>query len=212
MDPLVVEAALNGGTPKSRNRNVPRAPEEITRDALACLDAGAAIIHTHIEDFDTTGEAAAERYLDGWKPILAARPDVILASTSARGAMSRERFGHYRPLADHGMRMGALDTGSVNLASRGRDGLPGARQFVYTNSFQEIADLIALHEAAQLGPSIAVYEPGFLRTVLAYDRAGRLPRGAMSNSISAAATIFSMASPAMSHSVCRRQRRRSRHI
>jgi len=124
MDPLVIEAALNGGTPKSRNRHLPRTAEEITRDAFACLGAGAAIIHSHIEDFAATGEAAAESCLDGWRPVLAARPDVIFASTSARGATSRERFGHCRPLADRGMRMAALDTGSVNLASHGPDGLP----------------------------------------------------------------------------------------
>jgi 3-keto-5-aminohexanoate cleavage enzyme len=179
MTPLIIEAALNGGTPKARNRHVPRAPEEIAADALACLAAGAAIIHTHIEDFSATGQAAADRYLAGWRPVLAARPDAILACTVAGGATFEDRFGHYRPLAEAGMRMGALDTGSVNLASHGADGLPGATQFVYINSYKDISGLMALHAAAGLGPSVAVYEPGFLRTVLAYDRAGRLPSGCM---------------------------------
>jgi len=177
--PVVIEAALNGGTPKARNPHVPKAPSEIAEDALACLDAGAAIIHTHIDDLSTTGETAAERYLEGWRPILAARPDVILCSTVATGATPQERFAHYRPLAAEGMRMGSLDPGSVNLGTQGDDGLPGRRGFVYTNSYSDIAYLVALHDETHLGPSIAVYEPGFLRTVLAYDRAGRLPRGAL---------------------------------
>jgi 3-keto-5-aminohexanoate cleavage enzyme len=179
MDALVIEAALNGGTPKSRNPNVPKTPVEVAEDALRCLEAGAAIVHTHIADFNMTGEAAAACYLEGWGPALAARPDAILCSTVAGGRTLDERFGHYRTLARGGMRMGSFDPGSVNLANHGDDGLPGGRQFVYANSFADIAHLVALLEETGLGPSIAIYEPGFLRTTLAYHRAGRLPRGAL---------------------------------
>jgi 3-keto-5-aminohexanoate cleavage enzyme len=179
MDPLVIEAALNGATPKSRNSNVPITPAEIAADALACIEAGAAIIHTHVDDFALNGEAATARYMEGWAPVLAAHPDVTLCSTIARGTTPEERFGHCQPLARMGMRMGVLDPGSVNLASNGRDGLPGGIQTVYTNTFADIAYLMALNEAARLGPSIAIYEPGFLRTTLAYHRAGRLPPGSL---------------------------------
>jgi len=61
LGPVVIEAALNGATPKSRNPHVPTTPEEITADALACMNAGAAIVHTHIDDITLTGAAAAER-------------------------------------------------------------------------------------------------------------------------------------------------------
>ena len=43
MEPLIIEVALNGGTPKSRNPNVPVLPAEITAVALAAFHAGAAI-------------------------------------------------------------------------------------------------------------------------------------------------------------------------
>jgi 3-keto-5-aminohexanoate cleavage enzyme len=179
MDPLIIEAALNGATPKSRNPHTPIRPDEIARDALACLEAGAAIIHSHVDDFALTGEAAAARYMEGWAPVLAARPDAILCCTVARGERFAERFGHLPLLARAGMRMGVFDPGSVNLATQGEDGLPGAVQTVYTNTFHHIARLAALHAEAGLGPSYAVYEPGFLRTILAYDRAGRTPPGAL---------------------------------
>ena len=61
--PVIIEAAINGATSKERNPNSPLAPEEIAADALACLAAGAAIIHNHIDDFSLTGEVAARRYL-----------------------------------------------------------------------------------------------------------------------------------------------------
>lgn len=179
MQPLIIEVALNGGTPKARNAQVPRSPAEITADALACMAAGAAIVHSHIDSLQMTGEAAAARYLEGWSPVLAARPDAILCATVAFAVTPEARFGHYAPLAAAGMRMGSLDPGSVNLASHGADGLPGAQQIVYATSFADIAYLVDLHIVSKLGPSIAIYEPGFLRAVLAYERAGRLPPGAL---------------------------------
>ena len=41
--PVIIEAAINGATPKSRNSHVPRSVDEIVVDAVACVDAGAAI-------------------------------------------------------------------------------------------------------------------------------------------------------------------------
>ncbi len=177
MDPLIIEAALNGGTPQSRNPNTPRTPDEIAVDALACLDAGATVIHTHIQGLKQTGDEASDAYIAGWKPVLEAKPDTIIYGTVAEGRDVETRFGHYRALADAGMRMGAFDPGSVNLATQGPDGLP-AMSFVYQTSFKDIAGLAELLTQARLGPAIAIYEPGWLRATLAYEKAGRLPQGA----------------------------------
>ncbi len=178
MTPLIIEAALNGGTPKARNPNVPKTPGEVVRDALACLDAGAAIIHSHPDKLRLTGEEAARSYMAAWAPILDERPDTILSATIANASDFEGRFGHYRSLSDTGMRMATFDPGSINLANHGPDGLPGPMSFVYQTTYADIAALVDLLADARLGPSIAVYEPGFLRTTLAYERAGRLPAGA----------------------------------
>ena len=45
------------------------------------LEAGAAVIHNHIEDYKLTGEAAAKRYLEGWTEVVKLRPDAILCAT-----------------------------------------------------------------------------------------------------------------------------------
>lgn len=178
MEPLIIEAALNGGTSKRRNPNTPKTPDEIAAAAIACLDAGATVIHTHLDSLRQTGDEAAQAYIAGWTPVLAARPDTILYGTVAEGRDVETRFGHYRALAAAGMRMGAFDPGSVNLASHGPDGLPGSQSFVYRTSFKDIAGLVALLDETRLGPAIAIYEPGWLRATLAYEKAGRLPAGA----------------------------------
>jgi uncharacterized protein (DUF849 family) len=179
MTPVVIEAAINGATSKARNPHTPTAPDEIARDALACMEAGAAIVHNHIDDFALTGEAAAARYLEGWRPVVAARPDAILYCTVALGGAVAERYGHVPPLAASGaMRMGVLDPGSVNLGSAGDDGLPGGVDFVYSHSYGDVRYVVRQLEEGRLGPSISIFEPGFLRTALVYHRQGRLPRGA----------------------------------
>src|SRR3712207_662850 len=98
MDPLIIEAALNGGTSKRRNPNTPKTSQEIATDALACLDGGATVIHTHLEGLRQTGNEAADAYLAGWAPVLAARPDTIIYGTVAEGRDVETRFGHYRLL------------------------------------------------------------------------------------------------------------------
>lgn len=179
MDPVIIEAAINGVTNKARNPRVPCAPEEIAADALACLEAGAAIVHNHV-DVLGSGAAVAERQLEGWGPILAARPDAILYPTVGFGGDVVARYAHIALLAGAvPMRMSVFDPGSVNLGGIAEDGLPGgAIDFVYTNTFGDIRHMAALCDAHRLGPSISIFEPGFLRATLAYHRAGRLPAGA----------------------------------
>jgi hypothetical protein len=76
-DPVILEVALDGATPRAQNPHVPRTPAEITRDALACLDSGAAIVHNHHDDpmFIADGVHPVEPYVEAWEPVVAARPD-----------------------------------------------------------------------------------------------------------------------------------------
>lgn len=175
--PVIIEAAINGATPKSRNPHVPREPAEIAEDALASIDAGAAIIHNHIDRFGISEAEAAERYLEGWRPIFQVRPDALVYPTIHFGPPLS--YEHLIPLAETGLlRVGLTDPGSVNLGGADADGLPSGG-IVYANSYDTIHRAFEIHHEYRLGPSLAIYEPGFLRTTLAWWRAGRLPAGAM---------------------------------
>jgi uncharacterized protein (DUF849 family) len=178
MRPVIIEVAINGVTPKSRNPHVPIEPAEIADDALACIAAGAAIVHNHIDSGPRTLDAAAERYLEGWRPVLAERPDALLYPTvhfSAEGIS----YEHLVPLAESGaLRIGLVDPGSVNLGGVDGDGVP-VGGFVYANSFDTIERALTICREHRLGPNLAIYEPGFLRATLAWERAGRLPAGAL---------------------------------
>jgi uncharacterized protein (DUF849 family) len=174
---VIIEAAINGGTSKETNPNVPKTAEEVAADALATLDAGAAIIHAHCDPVGGPDDEVAERYLEAFRPVWAKRPDALLYPTINFGAGGLS-FGHLPTMAKEGLRVGLLDPGSVNLGRLGDDGLPSGA-FVYANSFDTIKDVFALHEELGLGPSLAIYEPGFLYTTLLYAKAGKLPAGSM---------------------------------
>ena len=174
-DAVIIEAAINGATTKVRNPNVPITEDELVADAAACFEAGAAIVHHHIPGSGRSGGEAAEVYLGVWRRVLAERPDALWYPTINIGP-SAHWYDHIAPLAESGMlRMSLSDPGSVNLGGR-TDGLPSGR-FVYANSFDDIRHQLDLCHQHELGPSIAIYEPGFLRVVLAYQQADRLPAG-----------------------------------
>lgn len=179
MDPVIIECAINGITTKATNPHVPIDPSEIAADALACIEAGAGIIHNHIDKYGVSAEQAAERYLEAWRTVLAARPDALVYPTIHIDAhTSSISYEHLIPLAKAGIRVGIADPGSVNLGGTDAAGLPTG-PFVYSNSFDTIGRAFEICHQTKLGPSLAIYEPGFLRTTLAWWRAGRLPKGAM---------------------------------
>ena len=176
--PLVIEAAINGETQADRNPNTPRRPDEIIADVGRCLDAGATVIHAHTDDIQLTGRDAADHYLAAWRPILEKRPDTLWYPTLGVGADAAESLSHIEVLAEEvQMRVGLCDPGSTNVGAPDADGLPVG--MVYANSYEDTRVALDQCERLGLGPSLAIYEPGWLRTVLAFHRAGRLPRGAM---------------------------------
>ena len=162
--PVIIEVAINGGNPAA-----PRTPEEIAACASACIDGGAAIVHNHIDLIGDATEVAA-RYREGWDPVLAARPDALLYPTINGAGDTPTRFGHLESLAaTGGLRFGLIEPGSVNLGPR----------FAYVNSGADITYHADLCERLGLMPTLAIFEPGFLRAALSLWRAGRLPAGTM---------------------------------
>lgn len=178
--PVILEVALNGVTSRHRNPNVPATVEEHAKDALACIDAGATIIHTHAPNLVVGAEEAAEQYATAFRPVVEQHPGIVCYPTVGFGETIEDRYRHVELLDDMGLvRQGAVDTGSVNLGGTGRDGLPPASEFVYTNTFATIVYEMQVCAARGLGPSVSIFEPGFLQVALAYARAGALPAGTL---------------------------------
>ncbi len=180
--PVIIETAINGATQPARNPHVPMTVEAITLDAIVCLRAGAAIVHTHtpLSDFGLPPEQTAARYFESYKAILSAEPDALLYPTIGGGNTMSERLAHIDILASAGvLRIGLMDPGSMILGWANADGTPSHGSFLYTNTFADMEVALAQATRHRLGLSLAIYEPGFLLNALTYWRLGRLPPGAM---------------------------------
>jgi len=182
---VIIEAAINGATPKSRNPNSPRTPAEIASDGLRCFAAGAGIVHNHNDEPVVGGSSGVHRpepYIEAWRAILAERPDALLYPTMAGGGPHtniEERYAHIPALAAAGVcRIGLVDPGSVNVGPMDSGGLP-AGNATYINTFADARHMFSTCLELGLAPSISIFEPGFLRVALAHHRAGLLPPGAL---------------------------------
>lgn len=175
---VIIEAAINGIGKKARNPNIPRSHDELRDDVIACLDAGASIIHAHNRSIRLTGQEAIDDYLAVWEPVLATRPETLWYPTGVVADSTELRLAHHESLAALGMlRIAYVDPGSTNTGYVDDDGIPVGG--TYVNTYDHIRAAFAQCEQLDVGPSIAIYEPGWLSTTLAFHRAGRLPRGAM---------------------------------
>jgi uncharacterized protein (DUF849 family) len=67
----------------------------------------------------------------------------------------------------------------VNLGAALPDGWPLPMDYVYTNSPNDIRHMAKVCREHGLGPSVAVFEPGFLRVVLSAEKSGALPPGTL---------------------------------
>jgi uncharacterized protein (DUF849 family) len=178
--PVIIEAALNGITSRGQNPRVPVQPDELAADALGCIDAGATVVHTHAHNIGSPAAELTVAYADCYHAVLEERPGTILYPTTGVGTSVADRYAHIVALASEGLiRASFVDPGSVNLGGAGPDGLPPPIDYVYKNSFADIRYAFDLSVEHSLGPSIAVFEPGFLQVVLAYHEASALPAGTM---------------------------------
>jgi uncharacterized protein (DUF849 family) len=117
-EPLIVNAALTGMVP--RRSEVPAVPvtaEQIVESAVACVDAGASILHLHARDADEAPEWRREAYEVFIPAIREARPDaVICVTTSGRDVAELARRADVLDLEGAARPdMASLTLGSLNF-------------------------------------------------------------------------------------------------
>lgn len=182
--PVLIEAAINGTTTKARNPHVPRTPAEITADALACIEAGASLVHNHTDDpiFDgVTPEHSPAPYVEAWRPVLERHPDAFLYPTMTGGGPHttvERRYGHLPAIARAGcLTMGIVDPGSVNIGTFEADGTPSAHDTIYQNSNADVRYMIETCDRLGVPINFSIFDGSFMRMAAAYIRAGRVRHG-----------------------------------
>ncbi len=182
--PVIIEVALNGGTPRNVSPHVPKTVDEIVRDALACIDAGATIVHQHNSERVLGGDSehSPDPYAQAWTSVRRHHQGAIFYPTmggGGHGIAIERRYAHIEALAATGLLdLGLVDPGTTNIGRFDRDGAPRAENLVYQNTYADAVYMIEACRRLRLGMSISIFEPGFVRVITGYLRAGRLPRGA----------------------------------
>jgi len=207
-EPLVLEVAITGGTTKAKNPAAPETVAEQTAEIVRCLDAGAAIVHTHSNQPDPDPAVAAGFYLEAFRPVWDRHPHAILYATANFDPKTyhRERrvwpggaqCRHHRILAEAGVaNMVLLDMGVVPLAMLDEQGVPGPEDAFYWYGFwpDDVRETLSVCRDFGSGASISVFEPGWMKTVVAMARAGTLPRGSKLNIYFAKEEFAAMAPP-----------------
>jgi uncharacterized protein (DUF849 family) len=179
--PVVIEAALNGMTTRDRNPHVPRTVDEIVESGLACLDAGASIIHNHNDEpnFGGATRHCAGPYLAAWGRLRQRHPALIVHPTMAGATADstiEERFAHLVELHEAGLLpMATCDAGTIALAFPGDGGLV-SRPETFGNPARDVDWILRWCREREVPVHVSIFEPGFLRLILAHHRAGVLPR------------------------------------
>lgn len=165
-EPLILEVAVNGGTQRREHPRVPLSPEEIVADARACAAEGASVIHVHGRKPDGAwafDEADAHR-----EAFRAPRGNglVVYPSMMFTRDDPAARFRHVDQLASEGLLDWApVDTGTTVLIPC-REARLGTRGFVYDNPVADSRHALSLCVKHRLAPSVAAYEPHFIRQLL----------------------------------------------
>jgi 3-keto-5-aminohexanoate cleavage enzyme len=181
--PTVIEIALNGMTTKEQNPHVPRTVDEIVEDGLRCLDAGASIVHHHNDEpnFGGATRHCAGPYIDVWTRLRARRPALLLHPTMAGATPDctiEERFAHVIELYDAGLSpVATCDAGTLALAFPA-EAPQGVRSLPETfgNPAADVDWILRWCRERDTPVHISIFEPGFLRLILAHHQAGSLPR------------------------------------
>ena len=181
MDPVIIEVALNGATRPATQPHVPVSPDQIAASGVACVEAGASIVHQH-DDLrairaDGGGpDAMGALGLAAYAGLLSAHPEVLVYPTANfLGSTIHQRWDHHRVLAERmpaaglgRLRMGLVDPGTVTLGSYEYGFTPAEIAYKW-NSCRELG----------LGASIACFTPAYVDAVRAEHSRRGLPPGSL---------------------------------
>ncbi len=206
--PVILECAINGSVTKDKNPLAPGTLEEHTAEVIKCLDAGATIIHAHSNQPNEDLKLAAQPYIEMYRPVWKKHPNAILYATAnfdpevynrtRRPWPGKVQCGHQRILAEEGIcNMVLFDTGVVPIGVYDKEGVPGPDSAFWWYGFwpDDVRYILQTCKDLGTGASISVFEPGWMKNVVAMARAGTLPRGSKLNIYFASDSFAGLAPP-----------------
>jgi 3-keto-5-aminohexanoate cleavage enzyme len=164
MEKLIITAAITGSRiTRAMTPHIPITPQEIARSAVACWNAGAAMVHIHVRDPHT---GLGTQDLEMFRQVvetLRAETDLILCLTTSgipgRNLPTEERLA---PLSLK-PEVASFDAGSINLGGS-----------VFVNSPEFLDRAAEKMRAAGVKPELEIFDLGMLLTCLRMRDEGKL--------------------------------------
>jgi 3-keto-5-aminohexanoate cleavage enzyme len=167
MSKLVITCALCGvGTTKEQNPHVPITPDEIAADGLACVKAGASILHIHVRDAQGVNCMDKDIFVEVVgkirEKVAQAGLDVVINVTTSGSKFSYEqRMSH---LALVKPEMCSYDPGTMNWAN----------SYVFLNEPKFLEELGTLTQELGIKPEIEIFDAGMIGNTNHYLKKGFL--------------------------------------
>jgi len=165
--PLVINVALTGMVPRQwEYPDVPEQPDEIARDAAACMAAGASSLHLHARDSDGDPTFRREIYAEIVRKIRKISDDVIVCvSTSGRDHRLFEERSEVLALeGDLKPDLASLTLGSLNFPKQASLNAPQMiRRLADTMIERDIVPELEIFELGMLDYAHYLIDRGVLR-------------------------------------------------
>ena len=163
-----IEVALNGAWTRRLQPHIPITAAEIIKEGVACVKAGAAVVHTHTLDPDSGKQNNSVENCVAFMEGIRSQVDAIVYPTAVPIPMPNDWTQRYTTTVELRRRglleWGVLDPGSVNFYQSGASG-PSlfGDDGVYHNPNGALELGMELAVTHQFHPAYACYEPGFVR-------------------------------------------------
>jgi uncharacterized protein (DUF849 family) len=179
-EPVVIEAALNGGRDRAECPAVPYTAAEIAAEARRCADAGATVFHVHARAADDGWTADPARYAEVVSALRQAAPEGLVSITSLRpeGVAVDAVLDLLAALATDPAT--TPDLISVNLghivAWEPVAGSGFRRRTVhYPNAYEDIVRVLVSCRERGIWPELGIMDLGFVSNAVALRDDGALP-------------------------------------
>ncbi len=184
MSKIIIEARVNELATRDENSNVPFLPSEIIRDAKACYDAGASILHYHGRTADGEPDHSPEFYLETNAGVRDLCP-ILLHPTLGYVANDTDAMGRFAAVeemmkdARTAPDFAPMDVGSVNVdwwnPKETRFDTTGLIYKNSTETLMHFADRIKHHGLKQY---LVSWNVSFTRQIEAFMKMGVIPEPA----------------------------------